>query len=62
MQTTITLAEALHEMKDFTNHVTESAHPEQPSLPKSYAQKAEQLTLFIRESREKYEVSPRQGK
>ena len=58
----ITLAEALHEMKNFTNHVTESAHPEQSSLPKSYTQKAEQLTLFIRESREKYEVSSRQGK
>ncbi|MCL4458818.1 MAG: hypothetical protein M1136_04200 [Chloroflexi bacterium] len=52
----ITLAEALHEMKDFANYVTESIHPEQPALPKSYVKKAEQLTLFIRESREKYEV------
>lgn len=58
----ITLAEALHEMKDFTSHVTESAYPERSSLPKSYTQKAEQLTLFIRESREKYEISSRQGK
>jgi len=49
-------------MKDFTSHITESAHPEQPALPKSYAEKAEQLSLFIRESREKYEVSVRQGK
>ena len=52
----ITLAEALNEMKDFANHVTETSRPEQPPLPKSYAKKAEQLTLFIRESREKYEV------
>jgi hypothetical protein len=52
----VTLAEALHEMKNFANHVTESAKPEQPVLPKSYAKKAEQLTLFIRESREKYEI------
>jgi hypothetical protein len=58
----ITLAEALHEMKDFTNLVTESARPEQSSLPKSYAYKAEQLSLFIKESRGKYEVIPRQGK
>ena len=52
----ITLAEALHEMKDFANHVTESAQPKQPPLPKSYAKKAEQLTLFIREARERYEA------
>lgn len=52
----ITLAEALNEMKDFANHVTESSRPEQPLLSKSYAKKAEQLTLFIRESREKYEA------
>ncbi|MFQ6093359.1 MAG: hypothetical protein ACE5OR_11940 [bacterium] len=52
----ITLAEALHEMKGFADHITESAKPEQPPLPKSYAKRAEQLTLFIRESREKYEL------
>jgi len=52
----ITLAEALNEMKDFASHVTETSRPEQPPLPKSYAKKAEQLTLFIRESREKYEA------
>jgi len=55
----ITLAEALHEMKDFAEHVTESAQPEQPPLPKSYAKKAEQLSLFIREARERYEVRSR---
>ena len=52
----ITLPEALNEMKDFANHVTESSRPEQPPLPKFYAKKAEQLTLFIRESRERYEA------
>jgi adenine-specific DNA methylase len=51
----ITLAEALNEMKDFANYVTESSRPEQLPLPKSYAKKAEQLTLFIKESRAKYE-------
>lgn len=58
----ITLAEALHEMKDFANHVTESAHPEQPALPKSYAKRAEQLTLFVRESKQKYAVRLHQEK
>jgi len=43
-------------MKDFANHVTETSRPEQPPLPKSYAKKVEQLTLFIKESREKYET------
>ena len=52
----ITLAEALHEMQDFASHVTESVQPEQPPLPKCYAKKAEQLTLFIREARESYEA------
>jgi len=52
----ITLAEALNEMKDFADHVTESSRPEQPALPKFHAKKAEQLALFIRESREKYEA------
>lgn len=51
----ITLAEALCEMKDFANHITESAQSELPPLPKSYAKKAEQLSLFIREARQKYE-------
>lgn len=50
----ITLSEALHKMKDFAEYVTEIAQPEQPILPKSYAKKAEQLMLFIRESREQY--------
>lgn len=52
----ITLAEALNEMKDFANYVTETSRPEQPPLPKSYAKKADQLMLCIRESREKYEA------
>jgi len=57
----ITLAEALHEMKNFASYVTEGAQPEQPPLPKSYAKKVEQLTLFIREARERYEAgSPEQ--
>jgi len=47
----ITLAEALNEMKDFANHVTETSRPEQPPSPESYARKVEQLTLFVRESR-----------
>jgi len=33
----IKLAEALNEIKDFANHVTETSRPEQPPLPKSYA-------------------------
>jgi len=52
----ITLAEALNEMKSFANHITESSRTEQPHLPKSYARKVEQLTLFIKESKEKYEA------
>jgi hypothetical protein len=52
----ITLAEALNEMKDFANHVTGTSRPEQPPLPKFYAKKAEQLALFIRESRARYEA------
>jgi len=55
----ITLAEALSEMKNFANHVTESSRPAQPPLPKAYAKKAEQLTLFIRESRKNYETKSR---
>jgi len=57
----ITLAEALNEMKDFAAHVTESSQPEYPRLPKSYARKAKQLTLFIKESREKYETKSYKG-
>ncbi len=52
----IALAEALYEMKDFVDHITESVHLKQSVLPKSYAKKAEQLMLFIRESKGKYEV------
>jgi len=52
----ITLGEALNEMKDFANYVTESSRPQQAPLSKTYAKKAKQLTLFIRESKEKYEA------
>jgi len=52
----ITLAEALHEMKDFSEYISERAHPEQLMLRKSYIKKAEQLALFIKESKERYEV------
>jgi hypothetical protein len=52
----MTLAEALHEMKNFASYVTEGAQPEQPPLSKSYAKKVEQLTLFIIEPRERYET------
>lgn len=58
----ITLAEALHEMKSFVDRIIESAQPKQPMLPKSYSKKAEQLTLFIKESREKYIARIRQQK
>ncbi len=53
----ITLGEALYEMKDFTKFIREKAHPELPALPKSYVKKAEQLSLFIKESREKFGTS-----
>ncbi len=52
----VTLAEALNEMKDFANYVTETSRAGQSPLPKSHVKKAEQLRLFIRESREKYEA------
>ncbi|MEW6214856.1 MAG: hypothetical protein AB1478_06585, partial [Nitrospirota bacterium] len=58
----VTLSEALHEMKDFAEHVTENAQPEQPLVSKYYAKKVEQLTLFIRESKEKYGVRTLQEK
>jgi len=50
----ITLAEALNEMKDFANHVTENSQSEYLPLPASYAKKAEQLMLFIRDSKGRY--------
>ncbi|MEW6274217.1 MAG: DNA methyltransferase [Bacillota bacterium] len=55
----ITLAEALQEMKDFLNQVTESAQEKQQPLPKSYIKKVEQLALFIQESKERYEMPKR---
>lgn len=57
----ITLAEALNEMKELANYVTETSWTEQPPLPKSYARKAEQLTLFIKESRTGYEARSHKG-
>lgn len=56
----ITLAEVLHEMKDFANHVAENAQPEHPHLLKSFAKKVEQLTLFIREAKERYKARSRE--
>jgi adenine-specific DNA methylase len=55
----VTLAEALNEMKDIANHINESAQFGLPPLPKFYVKKAEQFTLFIRESRERYEAGRR---
>lgn len=50
----VTIAEALKEMANFVAHVGANAENEQPDLPKSYAEKASQLTLFIMESEAKY--------
>lgn len=58
----ITLAEALYEMNNFASQITESTQQEQPALPKSYMRRAEQLALFIKESKEKYEVRTHQEK
>jgi adenine-specific DNA methylase len=55
----ITLAEALNEMKDFASHVAESSRPTEPPLAKSYSKKAEQLTLLLTESKERYEARRR---
>jgi len=55
----MTLAGVLNEMKDFANHVTESSVPGQSPLPKSYAKRAEQLILFMKESKGKYEARRR---
>ena len=53
----LTLAEALNEMKNFSKMVSEiSASEERLSLPKKYNKKAIQLSLFVRESKEKYET------
>jgi len=58
----IMLGEALQEMKDFASHVTESARLEQPPLSKSYAKIADQLKLFVRESRARYKTTTRKGR
>lgn len=57
----ITLAEALNEMKNFANYVTESSRPEHPQLPKSYVKKAKQLMLFVRESKKRIRHEAAQG-
>nr|MDO8082128.1 DNA methyltransferase [Candidatus Freyarchaeota archaeon] len=44
----ITLAQALQEMKDFAEYITKNAQPER-TLPKPYAKNVKQLTLFISE-------------
>jgi len=56
----LTLAEALHEMKTFANYVAESVKPERAILSKSYTKRVEQLALFIKESRGKYEMRTQQ--
>ena len=58
----IALSEALKEMKDFADHVTENSRPEQIPLSKSYTKKADQLTLFVKESRAKYGGRARKAK
>ncbi len=55
----VTLTEALKEMADFVAHVGTNAGIEQPELPKTYAEKVEQLTLFVMESKAKYEHTTR---
>jgi adenine-specific DNA methylase len=51
----ITLTKVLEEMANLVAHVGENAEIEQPELPNSYSQKVEQLTLFVMESKAKYE-------
>lgn len=50
----VTLAEALNQMKSFADYVTQSSHSER--LSKFYIEKVKQLTLFIRESKARYET------
>jgi adenine-specific DNA methylase len=57
----VTLAKALKEMADLIAYVGTNAKLEQPELPKSYAEKVEQLTLFVLESEAKYQGKTRKG-
>jgi len=50
----ITIAEALNEMKEFAACMFEATHPDKFLLPKSVAKKAQQLSLFLKESGEQY--------
>lgn len=52
----LTLAEALCEMENFASYVTKNAGSEHQVLQKSYVKKAEQLSMFIRESKENYKI------
>jgi adenine-specific DNA methylase len=51
----VRLSEALKEMADFADYIGVDAEMERPELPKAYAKRAEQLKLFIMESKAKYE-------
>ncbi|MEO0155825.1 MAG: DNA methyltransferase, partial [candidate division WOR-3 bacterium] len=51
----ITLGEALYEMKSFAEQISESTQAPEKKLPQYYLKTADQLTLFIRESKGKYE-------
>lgn len=54
---TVALAQALKEMENLVAHVGEDAKVEQPELPKTPAQRVEQLRLFVMESKAKYGVT-----
>lgn len=55
----VTLADALKEMASFVAHVGANVEVEQPELPQIYATKLKQLTLFVMESKAKYEGTTR---
>jgi adenine-specific DNA methylase len=51
---TLSIPRAVAEMKDFVDHVAKNARGIQKPLPKAYAQSAEQLLLFLKESEARY--------
>lgn len=51
---TVSISNAMEEMKNFVDHVAENARGIQKPLPKAYAQSAEQLLLFLKESETRY--------
>jgi putative DNA methylase len=51
----VTLTGALQEMASFATYIGVEAEVKQPELPKIYAERIEQLTLFVLESKAKYE-------